>query len=126
MVNAPFFDLKEGSTNQNVLSTLITFTIPTGKPVRLVDFSLSPDSNFINQGSFTIFWNGRNDITTPQRLRNSFDLPLDKFRRKVMVDGKEQEGAIFLPGEKIEINAKANDGTTTVLLSAMLLGEVLE
>lgn len=115
MGGAPYFEVLEGSTASANLQALITFTIPTdGVPVRLLELGLLPDSLFQSYGTFQLLVNGQTRMTTPQRLRNSLNVPFWSFSEKVVLN----------PGDKVEIKGKS-DGTNTVLLSASLLGEVL-
>ena len=122
----PYFDISTNSTNSAGLVTLIKFTINATNPVRITEISLLPDSAFQTYGKFALKISGLGQIPiTPQPLKATLTIDTSKFEfKRKLADGSEVKGFVMLPNETIEILAQS-DGTNTVSISAMIVGEEL-
>lgn len=95
-----------------------TFEIPAPTPIRLLSLALLPDAAFSAYATFRVVVKGSSNITGTKKMPTTWDFPFWQCK------GKDGEGFVVNPGDKVEIWG-ASDGTHTVTLSASIFGEVL-
>jgi len=117
-----YFDMKDGTTKNY---TVITFQMPSVNYVRITEISLFPDSSFSSYGKFNIIVAGNTQFETPKTLKSGYTIDTSKFKSIVKLpDGREVEGLVLAPNEKIEIPIWS-DGTNQITLSVGIVGELL-
>jgi hypothetical protein len=114
--------MKDGTTTSY---TVITFQMPSVNYVRITEISLFPDSSFSSYGKFNIMVAGNTQCDTPKGLKSGYTIDTSKFKSIVKLpDGREVEGLVLAPNEKIEIPIWS-DGTNQITLSVGIVGELL-
>jgi hypothetical protein len=119
-----YFKVEEASVSDAGFTKRLSFKVPAGNPLRILEISLSPDTNFIASGTFGLVVGGQTNETSGSKLPQSITIPLWAFQREVTLpNGKKEKGLILNPGETIEIYGACSSGTG--LLTASVLGEII-
>lgn len=119
-----YFKVQKASVSSANYQKVLTFTIPTPSPIRIIDISLNPDAVFSSTGLFGLVVAGQTNETSGQALPSALTLPVGDFQNKIKLpNGKEAKGLILNPGETIEIFASNSSGTGVI--TAVVTGEIL-
>lgn len=119
-----YFKVKQASVSSSGYQKILSFQMPTPSPIRIIDISLNPDAVFSATGLFGVAVGGQTNETSGQPLPSALTIPVHSFKNKnKLADGREAEGLILYPGDKIEIFGSNSSGTGK--LTAVVVGEIL-